>query len=162
VADHGTGSVTRYDPVQLVSTSFALPSSGPNPIEPDAIVFSDIGAGSLWVGDANRGRIVRLDAGQPQKARMLTIGGSPSAIAVGQDAIFAVSETADFLYVLDLGSGDPRTSIDVGALGCNAPASAAVGSGGLWIACSLSTRSSASTQHVERPPPWRWTGLRQR
>ena len=31
-----------------------------------------------------------------------------------------------------------RTPVDVGKEGCNAPSAVAVGSGGVWVACSLS------------------------
>jgi streptogramin lyase len=39
---------------------------------------------------------------------------------------------------LDPTSGAVRTSIDVGAADCNAPSAIGVGSGGVWVACSLS------------------------
>ena len=31
-----------------------------------------------------------------------------------------------------------RTPVDVGKEGCNAPSAVAVGSGGVWVACSMS------------------------
>jgi len=50
------------------------------------------------------------------------------------------SEEADAVYVVDPASGAVRTSIDVGARGCNGPVAITTGNDGLWVACSLSQR----------------------
>jgi class 3 adenylate cyclase/sugar lactone lactonase YvrE len=138
VADHATGSVTRFDPVRQQTASFDLTSGSEEPPEPDAIAFSDVGRETVWVGDAAAGRVFRVDVADPEHPHTLTVGAPVSAIAAAADAVWVTSETADTVYVLDATSGAVRTSIDVGAGGCNAPSAIAVGSGGVWVACSLS------------------------
>ncbi|MDP9330385.1 MAG: hypothetical protein M3P11_07105 [Actinomycetota bacterium] len=138
VANHDAASVTRYSPVQHVASTFPLPTSGTDAPEPEAIAFSNLDGEVLWIGDAAHNQIFRMDAEDPRSVKTSSIGGPASAIAVSSDAIWVASETADAVYVLDPSTGGVRTSIDVGASGCNAPTALAVGSDGVWVACSLS------------------------
>jgi streptogramin lyase len=138
VANHDTASVVRYDPVQRATSTFPLPTSGTDAPEPDAIAFSNLDGDVIWIGDDSNDQIFRIDANDPRSVKTSSIGGHASAIAVSSDAIWVASESADAVYVLDPSSGAVRTSIDVGAAGCNAPSALAVGSDGVWVACSLS------------------------
>jgi YVTN family beta-propeller protein len=79
-----------------------------------------------------------MNAEDPRSVKTSSIGGPASAIAVGADAIWVASESADAVYVLDPSTGSVRTSVDVGASGCNAPTALAVGGDGVWVACTLS------------------------
>jgi streptogramin lyase len=52
--------------------------------------------------------------------------------------VWVASERQDAIYALDPLTGSVRTSVDVGAQGCNGPASIAVNDDGVWIACAIS------------------------
>jgi streptogramin lyase len=137
VADPTTATVTRYDPVSQEHQPIALPRSDP-PARPDAIAFGELGGAAVWVGDALSSNLYRVDAGGAHEIRTYTIGGPPTAIAVGTDAVWVASEHEDAIYALDPLTGSVRTSIDVGAQGCNGPASIAVNQDGVWVACAIS------------------------
>lgn len=138
VADANTASVTRYDTVRRTKDRFAIDTSDETPAEPGSILFSDLDGGTVWVGDASRGRLFRLDAADPRRVTTASVGGPVSAIVAGSDAIWAASAASDAVYVVDPHTASLRTSVDVGKEGCNAPSAVAVGSGGVWVACSLS------------------------
>jgi class 3 adenylate cyclase/streptogramin lyase len=140
VADHSTASLTRYDPVQRSTSTVTLPGSASDRIEPDAIAFSDLSGGSVWIGDDAHPQVFRVDANDPAKVRTSAIGGPATSIAVGAGAIWIASEDADAVYRLDPASGAVETSIDVGHAGCNAPVAITTGTDGVWVACSLSQR----------------------
>ncbi len=139
VADRNTADVTRYDPVARTSATIALPSSDPG-ARPDSIAFGTLGGEAAWVGDALAPNVYRVDASGSNTVRTYTVGGAPSSIAIGFDAIWVASEHADAVFALDPDTGAIRTTIDLGAQGCNAPVSIAVGADGVWVACSLSQR----------------------
>jgi len=79
-----------------------------------------------------------LDVGGGHQIRTYTVGGPPTAIAVGPDAVWVASEHEDAIYALDPLTGSVRTSVDVGAQGCNGPASIAINQDGVWVACAIS------------------------
>jgi class 3 adenylate cyclase/streptogramin lyase len=136
VASPNTGTVTRYDPVSRETETIVLPSAA----RPDALAFGDLGGEAIWVADALSANLYRVDAGAPHAKRVYTLGGPPTAIAVGSDTVWIASEERDAIYAFDPTSGSIRTSIDVGEQGCNAPASIAVDHHAVWVACSLSQR----------------------
>jgi streptogramin lyase len=137
VADPTTATVTRYDPVSQTTQPIALPRSQP-PARPDAIAFGELGGAAVWVGDALSSNLYRVDAGGGHQIRTYTVGGPPTAIAVGPDAVWVASEHEDAIYALDPLTGSVRTSVDVGAQGCNGPASIAINQDGVWVACAIS------------------------
>jgi class 3 adenylate cyclase len=137
VSNQDAASVTRYGQAQRVPETFPLPS-GTDPPEPGPIAFSSLDGEVIWIGDSAHDQIFRMDANDPNSVKTSSIGATASAIAVGFKSIWVVSETADAVYVLDPSSGGVRTSIDVGASGCNAPSALAIGGDGVWVACSLS------------------------
>ena len=137
VADPTTATVTRYDPVARSTESIPLPPSDP-PSRPDSIAFGELGGAAVWVGDEVSPNLYRIDAGQGHKVRTYTVGGPPTAIAIAPDAVWVASESRDAIYALDPLTGSVRTSVDVGAQGCNGPASIAVDADGVWIACTIS------------------------
>jgi streptogramin lyase len=137
VADPTTASVTRYDPVAQTTDPIPLPRSDP-PARPDAIAFGELGGAAVWAGDALSSNLYRVDVGSGGKVRTYTVGGPPTAIAVGPDAVWVASERRDAIYALDPLTGSVRTSVDVAAQGCNGPASIAVNDEGVWIACVIS------------------------
>src|SRR5207244_10605364 len=115
--------VTRYDPVSRTTRTIALSSSDPA-AQPDSIAFGNLGGPAVWVGDSLSKNVYRVDASS-REIRTYTVGGAPTAIAVGANAVWIVSEHADAVYALDPASGALRTTIDVGSRGCNAPRSVA-------------------------------------
>jgi streptogramin lyase len=137
VADPTAAQVTRYDPVSQTTQPIALPRSDP-PARPDAIAFGELGGAAVWVGDALSSNLYRVDAAGGHQIRTYTVGGPPTAIAVGTDAVWVASEREDAIYALDPLTGSVRTSVDVGAQGCNGPASIAINQDGVWVACAIS------------------------
>jgi class 3 adenylate cyclase len=137
VADPTIAQVTRYDPVSQTTQPIALPGSEP-PARPDAIAFGELGGAAVWVGDALSSNLYRVDAGGGHQIRTYTVGGPPTAIAVGPDAVWVASEHEDAIYALDPLTGSVRTSVDVGAQGCNGPTSIAINQDGVWVACAIS------------------------
>ena len=139
VSNHDTGTVTRYDAVSGTIETISLPR-GDRLAHPDPIAFGEIGGEAAWVGDALSNRIFRIQAVRPYQVRTFTVGGPASAIAVGSDAVWVASAHTDAIYALDPETGALRTTIDVGAQGCNGPTSLAVNPEGVWVACALSQR----------------------
>jgi class 3 adenylate cyclase/sugar lactone lactonase YvrE len=137
VADPNAGTVSRYDPVSRATKTIALPRSDP-PARPDSIAFGELGGAAVWVGDALSTNLYRLSATGSNQIRTYTVGGPPTAIALGADTVWVTSERKDAVYAVDPASGSVRTSIDVGTQGCNAPTAIATNAEGVWVACSLS------------------------
>ena len=119
--------------------TISLPRSH-TPAQPDSIAFGQLGGLAIWVGDALSSNLYRLGGVPTKVERTYTVGGPPTAIAMGTDAVWVASEQRDSVYALDPATGSIRTSIDVGGQGCNAPTSIAVNAAGVWVACSLSQR----------------------
>jgi len=138
VADPNTVSVTRFDPVSRRTETISLPRS--HTAQPDSIAFGQLGGPAIWVGDSLSSNLYRLGGVPTKVERTYTVGGPPTAIAMGTDAVWVASEQRDSVYALDPATGSIRTSIDVGGQGCNAPTSIAVNAAGVWVACSLSQR----------------------
>jgi streptogramin lyase len=140
VADRNTGAITRYDPVQRSSTDVPLPGTETDPAKPNSIAFSDLDGPALWIGDAVHPQVFHLDPNDTSNVTRSSIGGPATAIAVGAHQIWVASESADAVYVLEPSGGAVRTTIDVGASGCDAPVAIASGTDGVWVACSRSQR----------------------
>jgi class 3 adenylate cyclase len=136
VADVNTASVTRYDPVAHTTQTIALPASA----RPDSIAFGSLGGDAVWVGDDLSRNVYRIGASGANPISTFTVGGPTSAISLGPDAVWVASGKTDAVYALDPVTGAVRTSIDVGADGCDAPTSIATNLRGVWIACALSQR----------------------
>ncbi len=138
VAEPNIAEVQRYDPVSKTTRRIPLPVSDPA-AKPDSIAFGDLGGAAVWVGDYLTRTVFRVDA-TSSDIRTYTVGGTPTAIAVGAGAVWVASEQADAVYALDPRTGAIRTTIDVGSQGCNAPRSIAVNAEAVWVACSASQR----------------------
>jgi streptogramin lyase len=136
VASVNTASVTRYDPVAHSIRSITLPGSA----RPNSIAFGTLGGDAIWVGDEVSGNVYRVETAGANAVKTFSVGGPPSAIAIGPDAVWVASGSADTVYALDANSGAIRTSVDVGAAGCNTPTSITVGAQGVWVACAVSNR----------------------
>jgi streptogramin lyase len=136
VASVNTASVTRYDPVTHSIRSIALPGSA----RPNSIAFGTLGGDAVWVGDELSGNVYRVEASGVNAVKTFSVEAPPSAIAIGPEAVWVASGSADAVYALDADFGAVRTSVDVGGAGCNTPTSIAVGAEGVWVACAVSNR----------------------
>src|SRR5262249_44277904 len=90
-ADTNAARVTRFDPVSRETRPIPLPGSTPAP-RPEAIAFGTVAGPAVWVGDALSPNVYRIDATGSDAIRTYTVGGPPTAIAVGPDAIWVASE----------------------------------------------------------------------
>lgn len=139
VSNHDTGTVTRFDAVTASTDTIPLPG-GDAQAHPDPIAFGDAGGEAVWVGDSLSDRVFQIPSDRPDQVRTFTVGGPPSAIALGSDVVWVASAHADAIYALDPATGALRTTIDVGSQGCNDPTSLGVTDAGVWVACALSQR----------------------
>jgi class 3 adenylate cyclase/streptogramin lyase len=134
VANFNTGAVSRYDPVSHQTQTIRLPQGA----RPDSAAFGSLGGDAVWVGDPLSTNVYRIDASGSHSVRTYTVGGEVSSLAVGDGAVWVVSQHANVLYALDPGSGAVRASVNLASSGCSGPSSVAAGSEGVWVACSLS------------------------
>ena len=140
VASPDTGTLVRYDPVSRTTDEPIDLTGGDPETQPDSIAFADLGGAAVWVGDSLAPRVYRVAAEGAHEVQTYTVGGAVSAIAVGPDTVWVASAHADEVYALDPATGAIRTTVDVGASGCNGPAALAVNAEGVWVACALSQR----------------------
>ena len=86
-----------------------------------------VGFGSVWVVDAERGQVLRVDAREHRRVARLSLGVSD--VVVGERVVWAVGETS-------VARIDPATSAVVGrtAVGPLRVVAAAAGEGSLWVA----------------------------
>jgi class 3 adenylate cyclase/streptogramin lyase len=138
VADANAATVTRYDPVTQRNEAISLPKGDPA-ASPDSLAYGELGGEAVWVGDRLSPKLYRMDAVGSHAVHTYSVGGPPTAVTVGRDAVWVASERNDSVFAVDPTSGSVRTSIDVGSPGCNGPVSiAAEPNGGVWVACSSS------------------------
>src|SRR5207253_7573086 len=107
---------------------------------PDSMPYGARGGAAVGVGDSLSNEVYRVKADGAGRIRAYAVNGPVSAIAVGTDAVWVTSERADAVYAIDPRTGSLRTTIPVGAEGCNGPSSIAVNAEGPWVGCSLSQR----------------------
>ena len=90
------------------------------PSEPDAV----------WVADSDAGTVTRVDP--TGLLTPITVGGSPSAIAVGAGGVWVANRSDDTVVRIDPSTRAVTTTIPVG----KAPAGIAVSPGSVWVANS--------------------------
>jgi YVTN family beta-propeller protein len=94
---------------------------------PFAVTDASVGAGSVWLPDAEGRRVWRVDAATNVVVRTYDLGGRGSSVAVGAGAVWAASDDGTVLRI------DPATgaaeSIHVGG----APIAVAVGADRVWV-----------------------------
>ena len=109
-----------------------------------------IGAGSVWVADQARGRVLRIDPRSRRRAgRAVRIGGGPLALAVGEGGVWVADGDGNVRSI------DPRTGTvrpgGVRVVGANG---LAVGAGGVWVTSRIAgtlTRIDPVTRRPGRP-----------
>jgi DNA-binding beta-propeller fold protein YncE len=107
------------------------------PPRPEQIVVDPQGD-VAWVGDAEAGRVFRLDAATLSVTDTFTVSTPVTGIAVGEDGVWVSGGADDRITLLDADNGSVVTSLDLAASGCNTPEAVAVGGDAVWVACSTS------------------------
>src|SRR5204863_257352 len=101
------------------------------------------------------GTVARIDG--ERFDRPIPVGSFPLAITEGEGRMWITDRQSQIYWVqesddstgsrgtvgvptnaLDPLTGSVRTSVDVGAQGCNGPASIAINQDGVWVACAIS------------------------
>ena len=100
--------------------------------------FSDIafGLGSLWIVNRAANSVVELDPATIQRLRDVTVGQSPTAIAVGAGALWVANfddDTVTRVTVPGRGQTVETDDFEVG----DGPVDVAVGEGAVWVVSSL-------------------------
>jgi streptogramin lyase len=140
--DLRTGKATRfgYEAGLLTSSSSVLPE------------FSDAAYGldSLWIVNRARNELIEVDPATSRWQRDITVGRSPSAVAVGEGAVWVANyddDTVTWIEVPGRGRAVAPEAIPVG----DGPVDVAVGEGGVWVVSRLDrrlTRLDPKTGHV--------------
>src|SRR5205823_13100008 len=71
------------------------------------------GRGSVWVG-TGQGKVARVDPKRSAVAARTTVGNDPSAIAVGEGAVWVADDNDDTVARIDPASGGVLPTIPVG------------------------------------------------
>jgi DNA-binding SARP family transcriptional activator len=138
--------LSRIDPdTQRTATAYA--------VQPEALVAA---FGSLWVAQATRVTVRRVDARTGRGARLVPLGTPCAALAAGAGSIWALSATANTLWRID-----PRTDAVRAAITTAQYSSQVIAHGDLvWVvAASTGTLQQidprhdavSRTIHLERP-----------
>jgi DNA-binding SARP family transcriptional activator/sugar lactone lactonase YvrE len=79
-------AVLRYDPRTLAPVQ-TIPVAPPTSFHPNTLTLT-AGAGSIWVADADRGTLVRIDPSSGEVVATIRIGGAPRATAVADGRVW--------------------------------------------------------------------------
>jgi YVTN family beta-propeller protein len=90
------------------------------------------GAGSLWIADAFKGAVHRIDPASGTIVRTITLADGPSAMAFGHDSVWVANKTEDSVLRIR-----PETNSIVKAISVGVdPVALAVGPDAIWVANS--------------------------
>lgn len=109
-----------------------------------------VGAEAVWVADAGRGTLLKID---PERRRRtgqpIPVGPAPFAVAVGEGAVWVVGQTGQVRAI------DPRASAAFGRVARVPDANGlAVGLGGVWVTSRIAgtvTRIDPRTRRADPP-----------
>jgi YVTN family beta-propeller protein len=122
-------SLLKLDPA-TGRTIASLPISGVSSVSGVSFVFAvAFGAGAVWTIGWD-GNLVRIDPDTTRETLKTTIGDSPTAIAVGEGAVWVADGYAGRVSRVDSRTGKVVATIEVGSH----PSAVAVGEGGVWVA----------------------------
>jgi streptogramin lyase len=79
-------AVLRYDPKTLAPVQ-TIPIAPPTSFHPNTLTLA-AGEGSIWVADADRGTLVRVDPGSGEVVATIRVGGAPRAAAVADGRVW--------------------------------------------------------------------------
>jgi streptogramin lyase len=137
VTDTATGEVEIYDPTTHEVKTIELEAGSGDQPRPEQIVVDPQGD-VAWVGDAEAGRVFRLDAATLSATDTFTVSTPVTGLAVGEGGVWVSGGADDRITLLDADTGAVVTSLDLAASGCNTPEAVAVGADSVWVACSTS------------------------
>lgn len=137
VTDTATGDVRVYDPATHDVQTIQLKVRSGDPPRPEQIVV-DPQRGVAWVGDAEAGRVFRVDTDTMSATDTFTVPTPVSGLAVGGGGVWVSGAAEDRVTLLDADTGAVITSLDLAPSGCNTPDAVAVGAQAVWVACSTS------------------------
>jgi YVTN family beta-propeller protein len=105
--------------------------------------FSDIvfGLESLWIVNRAANSVIEVDASTIQRLRDITVGQSPTAVAVGPDALWVANfddDTVTRITVPGRGQTVETDDFEVG----DGPVDVAVGEGAVWVVSRLDRKLS--------------------
>jgi YVTN family beta-propeller protein len=110
---------------------------------PSAVLpeFADIGfgLGSLWIVNRAANSVIEVDTATVQRLRDLTVGNTPTAIAVGSDSLWVANFEDDAVTRVSIpgrGQTPTLTAIPVG----DGPVDIAFGEDAVWVVSSLDRR----------------------
>ena len=150
VTDTATAEVQVYDPVTHEFETIELEAGRGDPPRPEQIVVDPQGD-VAWVGDAEAGRVFRLDAATLSVTDTFTVTTPVTGLAIDEGGVWVSGGADDRITLLDDQTGAVVTSLDLAASGCNTPEAVAVGADAVWVACSTSRtmlRIDPATRHV--------------
>ena len=139
------GSI-KGDSVALVSVRGALEGVVPLNAAPSDITA---GFGSLWVSQANAGRVVRIDPKRHAVVATIPVGRGPHEIAAGAGDIWVVNTLEGTLSRIDPQADAVAQTVEVGS----EPSAVVVSGGSVWVASygnGTVTRISPATGRIER------------
>jgi len=101
-------------------------------------VFSDIvfGLESLWIVNRAANSVIEVDVSTIQRLRDITVGKSPTAIAVGQGALWVANFDDDTVTRITVPGRGQTVELDTFEVG-DGPLDVAVGEGAVWVASRL-------------------------
>jgi streptogramin lyase len=137
VTDTATGEVEIYDPTTHEVKTIELEAGSGDQPRPEQIVVDPQGD-VAGVGDAEAGRVFRLDAATLSATDTFTVSTPVTGLAVGEGGVWVSGGADDRITLLDADTGAVVTSLDLAASGCNTPEAVAVGADSVWVACSTS------------------------
>jgi YVTN family beta-propeller protein len=126
----GAGAVWVADPVGFVyriDPATLRPVARMDVRMPPAALA--VGATGVWLAEAPTNQVRRVNLTLSLIRGTFTVGGEPTAIALGNDAVWVAGRGDDVVTRIDAGRAAART-IDVG----DAPTGVAVGAGSVWVA----------------------------
>jgi DNA-binding beta-propeller fold protein YncE len=92
----------------------------------------------VWVGDANRPRVFRVDPAVPDRVETITVPSPVTGLAVIGDRVWVTGGDEDRVTVVDAATGAVLTSLEVGSEGCDQPEAITAGAGAIWVGCRVS------------------------
>ncbi len=109
-----------------------------------------VGAGAVWVADAGRGTVLRIDPARRRRVgAAIPVGPAPLAVAVGEGAVWVASASGEIRAI------DPRSGRVAGRpTEVRGATGLAVGLGGVWVTSRIAgtlTRIDPRTRRADRP-----------
>ena len=132
IADGRRARLIRLDPgfrPAPVADSIRL-APAPDAFGPSGANSVALGHGSVWAG-RDYGTIARVDAESHERARPISVGNSPIAVATGAGSVWVADDQDNTVIRIDPQSANAVTATTPVGQG---PTAVAVGAGAVWVA----------------------------